>query len=190
MLDPANFTGQRECGVWNMPGGMWSRGKPIDSGRAEALLRAMAPSLFELGMRLGGYSLGACSLTDRSLGKLAIDLASDERPAFGILGDIVGELPASFALVMDEPVPPGTVEIELFETLGLLFEGEIQLSGGVADMRATIGEAIATRFATQERAWVLRADWSRGYVGIQLILLPDEDLWDARFHLQVKGEAA
>lgn len=187
---PAILPVQRECGVWNMPGGMWSRGKPIDSDRAEALLRAVAPALFDFGMRMGGFSLGACSLTDRSLGKLAMELASDERPAFGVLGDIVGGLPASFALIMDEPLPPGSVEIEFFETLGVMCEGQIELSGGVADMRATIGEAIATRFASQERAWVLRADWYRQSEGVQLIMLLDEDLWEARFHLEAKGEAA
>lgn len=187
---PANLLVQRDCRAWNTLGGMWSRGKPIDPGQAEALLRAIAPSLFELGMRIGGLTLGACSLTDRSLGKLAMELATDERPAFGLLGDLVGGLPGSFALIMEDPIPPGKLEVELAETLGGLCEGQVQLSGGVADMRATIGEAIATRFATQDRAWVLRADWNNARTTAQLLMILDEDVWDERFHLAMDREAA
>lgn len=170
--------------------GMWSRGNPIDPDQAEALLRAIAPTLFDLGLRMGGMSLGACSLTDRSLGKMAMELATDERPAFGLLGDFVGGLPASFAMITDEPIPPGMLQSDLHDTLAVLCEGQIELSGGVADMRATIGEAIATRYAMRDNAWVLRADWSGPRGGAMLLMILEESVWDQRFRLARGREAA
>lgn len=119
-----------------------------------------------------------------------MELATDERPAFGLLGDIAGGLPVSFALIMDDPIPPGQLEVDLAETLGALCEGELQLSGGMADMRATIGEAIATRFATKDRAWVMRADWNGPKCTAQLLMLLDEEVWDERFRLSQQREAA
>lgn len=153
-------------------------------------MRAMAPTFFELGVRMGGLTLGACSLTDRSIGKLALELANDERPAFGLLGDLKGGLSASFVMITDEPIPPGLLQVDLDETLAVLCESELVLAGGVADMRATIGEAIATRFATKDHAWVLRADWTGSHGGAVLLMLPEQDVWEARFHLAQGRQAA
>lgn len=150
----------------------------------------MAPTFFELGVRMGGLTLGACSLTDRSLGKLALELANDERPAFGLLGDLKGGLSASFVMITDEPIPPGVLQVDLDETLAVLCESQLVLAGGVADMRATIGEAIATRYAMKDHAWVLRADWSSPEGGAMLLMLPDQDVWEARFHLAQGRQAA
>ena len=121
---------------------------------------------------------------------MAMEHATDERPAFGLLGDFVGGLPASFAMITDEPIPPGVLQSDLYDTLAVLCEGHIELSGGVADMRATIGEAIATRYAMRDNAWVLRADWSGPSGGAMLLMILEESVWDQRFRLAQGREAA